>query len=76
MKAFVEAGVGITLGPREFVAPELELGLLAAVPCVEPKATAGIGYAYDPQQERPPVVATRTVLEDQLRDLTATTIRT
>jgi DNA-binding transcriptional LysR family regulator len=75
MKAFVEAGIGIALAPSEFVTQELELGLLAAVPCVEPSAVAGLGYAFDPDQERTPVIAARALLEEQLRELTSAIAR-
>jgi LysR family transcriptional regulator, nitrogen assimilation regulatory protein len=71
MKAFVEAGHGITLAPAELVAQELELGLLAAVRSVEPEATVGIGYAFDHRQARAPVAALRAVLDEQLRNLTS-----
>jgi LysR family transcriptional regulator, nitrogen assimilation regulatory protein len=71
MKGFVEAGHGITFAPPELLAKELELGLLVAVPTVEPIATVGIGYAFDHRQSRDLVAAVRVVLEEQLRALTA-----
>ncbi len=71
LKAFVEAGHGITLAPREFVAQELELGLLVAVRIVEPEATAGLGYAFDHCQARAHVDALRAVLDQELRELTS-----
>ena len=69
MKAFVEAGHGITLLPAEFVSQEVELGLLRAVPSVEPEAAIELGYAYDQLQSRPAVTAFQPVLEGQLRRL-------
>lgn len=69
MKAFVEAGHGITLLPAEFVAQEVELGILCAIPSTEPNATIDLGYAYDPLQTRPAVTAFQPLLEDQLRRL-------
>jgi DNA-binding transcriptional LysR family regulator len=76
MKAFVEVGLGITLVPREFVMHEIELGLLAAVRTAEPRAVAGLGYAFDQRLERPPGAALRGVLEQLLRDLTSVPSRT
>jgi DNA-binding transcriptional LysR family regulator len=67
MKAFVEAGHGIALAPAEFVAHELALGLLCAVPSIEPAAAIGLAYVYDNHQTRPTVTAMRPVLEEQLR---------
>ena len=69
MKAFVEVGHGITLLPSEFVSQEIELGILRAVPTIEPTATLSLGYAYDERQARPSVNALRAVLEGQLRAL-------
>jgi DNA-binding transcriptional LysR family regulator len=69
MKAFVEAGHGITILPRELVAQELELGLLFAPRSVEPAAAISIGYAYDHGQNRQPVAALRPVLADELARL-------
>ncbi len=69
MKAFVEVGHGITLLPTEFVSQEIELGILRAVPTIEPTATLSLGYAYDERQARPSVNALRAVLEGQLRAL-------
>jgi DNA-binding transcriptional LysR family regulator len=69
MKAFVEAGHGIMLAPRELVAQELELGVLVAVRPVDPAPKIGLGYVFDERQARPPVAAVRPVLEGQLREL-------
>jgi DNA-binding transcriptional LysR family regulator len=69
MKAFVEAGHGIALAPAELLEHELALGLLRAVPSIEPQAAIGIGYAYDERVTRQPAVALRAVLEEQLRRL-------
>jgi LysR family transcriptional regulator, nitrogen assimilation regulatory protein len=69
MKAFVEAGHGIALAPSEFVAHELALDLLTAVPSTEPAAGIALAYAYDDRQSRPTVTAMREVLEEQLRRL-------
>jgi DNA-binding transcriptional LysR family regulator len=69
MKAFVEAGHGIMLAPRELVAQELELGVLVAVRPVEPAPKIGLGYVFDQRQARSPVAAVRPVLEEQLREL-------
>jgi LysR family nitrogen assimilation transcriptional regulator len=69
MKAFVEAGHGIALAPAELLENELALGLLRAVPSVEPQAAIGIGYAYDPRVSRQPTLAVQAVLEQQLRRL-------
>jgi len=69
MKAFVEAGHGITLAPCEFVAQELELGLLVAVRGVEPQATVMLGYVFDHRQTRAPVSALQELLDEQLRIL-------
>jgi DNA-binding transcriptional LysR family regulator len=69
LKAFVEAGHGIALAPAELVQHELALGLLRAVPSIEPRAGIGIGYAYDERVVRQPVVALRALLEEELRKL-------
>jgi DNA-binding transcriptional LysR family regulator len=69
MKAFVEAGHGIALAPSDFVAHEIALGLLVAVPSIEPAAAVGLAYAYDHRQAGATVVAMRAVLEEQLRRL-------
>jgi LysR family transcriptional activator of glutamate synthase operon len=70
LKAFVEAGHGIALVPAEFLEQELALGLLRAVPSIEPSAAIGVGYAYDERISRQPATAMREVLEQQLRLLT------
>ena len=69
MKAFVEAGHGIALAPAEFVEHELALGLLRAVPSIEPRAAIGLAYAYDSRQSRAPIAGVQAVLEEQLRAL-------
>ena len=70
LKAFVEAGHGIALAPAEFLEQELALGLLRAVPSIEPAAAIGVGYAYDERVSRQPGTAMQGVLEQQLRLLT------
>ena len=52
MKAFVEAGHGIALAPAELIEHELALGLLRAVPSIEPRAAITIGYAFDERVTR------------------------
>ncbi|HWE82539.1 MAG TPA: LysR family transcriptional regulator [Gaiellaceae bacterium] len=69
MKAFVEAGHGIALAPAELIDHELRLGLLRAIPSIEPHAAIGIGYAYDESISRQPAAAIQKVLEEQLRRL-------
>jgi DNA-binding transcriptional LysR family regulator len=67
LKAFVEAGHGIAVAPAELLEHEIALGLIRAVPSVEPQAAIGIAYAYDERASREPVTALQAVLEHQLR---------
>jgi DNA-binding transcriptional LysR family regulator len=69
VKAFVEAGHGISILPRETVELELLAQLLCALRAIDPVPVAPHGYVYDPRQARAAVAQVRAVLERGLRGL-------
>jgi DNA-binding transcriptional LysR family regulator len=68
LKAFVEAGHGIALLPREVASLELLTNRLCGVPAAGRKPTVQHGYAYDPREEmRPAAKLVRAIVEDELK---------
>jgi DNA-binding transcriptional LysR family regulator len=70
LKAFVEAGHGIALLPRQVVALELLTERLCAVRATDPKPIVQHGYVFDPREElRPAAKLVRALAEERLKAL-------
>jgi DNA-binding transcriptional LysR family regulator len=67
--AFVRAGHGVTLLPRETVELELAAGVLTAVGFANSTPRLAFGYVHDPARVRTSISEVRAVLESQLGTL-------